>query len=62
MEETPQLLKGINYGLYNFTKDHLTISRDNKNLLQIRLDKISNTSVVNRQDVALELQTDELGE
>jgi structure-specific recognition protein 1 len=62
MEETPQLLKGINYGLYNFTKDHLTITRDNKNLLQIRLDKISNTSVVNRQDVALELQTDELGE
>jgi structure-specific recognition protein 1 len=61
MEGQTQLLKGINYGTYTFTKDHLVAMKDNKTVLQIPLNKIGNCSVVNKQDVALELQTDEIG-
>jgi structure-specific recognition protein 1 len=61
MEGQTQLLKGINYGTYSFTKDHLVAMKDNKTVLQIPLNKIGNCSVVNKQDVALELQTDEIG-
>jgi len=62
MEGQTQCLKGINYGTYAFNKDHLVAYKDNKVIMQIPLSKVSNTSVVNRQDVALELQADEIGE
>ncbi len=59
MEETPQLLKGVSYGSYSFENDHFAISKGGKTLLKIPLSKITNSSVFNKQDVALELQADE---
>jgi len=59
MEGAPQMLKGISYGHYSFGNDLFVISKDHKSLLQIPLSKISNTSVVNKQDIALELQGDD---
>jgi|HigsolmetaAR202D_1030399.scaffolds.fasta_scaffold163909_1 Nucleosome-binding factor SPN, POB3 subunit len=58
MEETPQLLKGLNYGSYSFDKNNFIISKDGKHLLNVPLTKITNSSVFNKQDVALELQPD----
>ena len=60
MEGQTQLLKGINYGTFSFGQDHLVASKDNKRLLQIPLNKIGNCSVVNKQDIAIELQVDDI--
>lgn len=60
MEGAAQLLKGINYGIYDFTKDQLILTKDTKTLLAIPLNKVGNCSVVNKQDVAIELQTDDI--
>jgi hypothetical protein len=59
MEGTSQLLKGINYGEYHFDSDSLAASKDGKLLFKIPLNRISNSTVVNKQDVTLELQPDE---
>ena len=55
-----QLLKGINYGEYAFTNDAFVAIRNDKTLLSIPLNKVGNCSVVNKHDVAIELQTDEI--
>jgi hypothetical protein len=62
MEGTNQLLKGINYGTYSFTQDSFVTAKDNKVLLKVPLSKISNSTVVNKQDVTLEVQADDDGE
>lgn len=62
MEGTPQLLKGVNYGTYSFDENYLVASKDGKNLMKIPLNKVSNSTVVNKQDVTLEIQAEEIGE
>jgi hypothetical protein len=59
MEGTSQFLKGINYGDYSFESDSLVATKDGKLLFKIPLSRISNSTVVNKQDVTLELQPDE---
>lgn len=59
MEGTPLLIKGLNYGNYVFENDHLIAAKDGKVLFKIPLSKISNSTVVNKQDVSLELQAEE---
>jgi Nucleosome-binding factor SPN, POB3 subunit len=62
MEGTPQLLKGINYGTYSFDENYLVTSKDNKTLMKIPLNKVTNSTVVNKQDVTLEMQAEDIGE
>ena len=47
-------VKGINWGKFNIKDDKVTISEDNKNLLEIPVDKIAN-SYVNKTDIVIEL-------
>lgn len=58
--QTNQLLKGVNYGEYNFTRDAFVTTWNDKTLLSIPLNKVGTSTVVNKHDVAIELQTDEI--
>lgn len=59
MEGKPALLKGINYGEYSIENGKLLTTKDNKVLMGIPVNRIINSTVVNKQDVAIELQNDD---
>jgi hypothetical protein len=59
MEGKANFIKGINYGYYSFDNGKLVCQKDNKVMLTVPADKITNSTVVNKQDIAMELMTDD---
>lgn len=52
-------LKGINWGKVELNENKISMNTDGKNLLNVDLKKLQN-STINKNDIILELTTDDL--
>ena len=59
ISKSDQCLKGINWGQYTLEDKLLSMKHNSQTLLALPLSRIVNTSVLNKNEVVLELPFDE---
>jgi len=52
-------IKGVNYGKYNLDESHFTAENNKKFIFKIPLSKITNSQIINKNDIVFDINYDD---